>query len=42
MSSFEFVLGLLGIVFGYKLVAIYLEQRSERESATAEHRGSRN
>lgn len=37
MSSFEFVLGLLGIVFAYKLIAIYLEQRSERESAAAEH-----
>lgn len=37
MSSFEFVLGLLGIIFGYKLIAIYLEQRSERKSVSAEH-----
>lgn len=33
MSSFEFVLGLLGILFAYKLISIYLEQRSSRESA---------
>ena len=33
MSSFEFVLGLLGILFAYKLITIYLEQRSSRESA---------
>ena len=37
MSSFVFGLGLLWFMFGYKLIAIYLEQRSERESATAEH-----
>lgn len=36
MSSFEFVLGLLGIILGYKLITIYLEQRSSRESASAE------
>ena len=38
MSSFEFVLGLLGILFGYKLIAIYLEQRSARESESAERK----
>ena len=36
MSSFEFVLGLLGIIFAYKLITIYLEQRSSRESTSAE------
>ena len=36
MSPFEFVLGLIGIIFAYKLITIYLEQRSSRESTSAE------
>ena len=38
MSPFEFVLGLLGIIFVYKLITIYLEQRSSNESASAERK----
>ena len=38
MSPFEFVLGLLGIIFAYKLITIYLEQRSSNESASAERK----
>jgi len=38
MGAFEFVLGLLGIIFGYKLIAIYLERRSERESSSVTER----
>lgn len=38
MGSFEFVLGLLGIIFGYKLITLYLEQRSARESESAERK----
>lgn len=36
MSSFEFVLGLVGILVGYKLISIYLQQRSEGERASHE------
>ena len=38
MSSFEFVLGLIGIIFGYKLISMYLEQRTARKSESAERK----
>jgi len=30
MNPFEFVLGILGIIFGYKLIEGYLKNRSQR------------
>ncbi len=40
MSTFEFVLAILGICFLYKLIDLFVRQRAEQRGASAEQESS--